>query len=121
METIKRELEGKTKWTPGPWECPEGPYLLTGKDEGPNFSGGDWEILPPLGESGPVAIVHGKSNARLIAAVTDLYDALDGLLAGWWNEYANFFGDSLENSEDFNRVSCIIAAHAALAKARGES
>jgi len=64
------------KHTPGPWEYPEHAYILSGSDDGPNFSGGDWEVLPPLGESGPVAICSSRENARLIAAAPDLLDAL---------------------------------------------
>jgi hypothetical protein len=32
----------------------------------------EWGIYPPLGEGGPVALVAGESNARLIAASPDL-------------------------------------------------
>ena len=63
------------KHTPGPWEYPEHAYILSGSDDGPNFSGGDWEVLPPLGESGPVAICSSRENDRLIAAAPDLLEA----------------------------------------------
>lgn len=68
------------RFTPGPWEANPGPYVLNGSDDGPNFSGGDWEVLPPLGERGPVAICSTQANARLSAASTDLLQWLNVIL-----------------------------------------
>ncbi len=67
-------METKLKHTPGPWEMPNHAHQSDGND-GPNFSGGDWEVLPPLGESGPVAICSTESNARLVAASPELLEA----------------------------------------------
>jgi hypothetical protein len=55
---------------------PSKPYIAGDTDEGAVFSGGDWEISPPLGESGPVAVVSGEANAKLIAAAPELLEAL---------------------------------------------
>lgn len=62
--------------TPGPWEANERPYRLSGSDDGPNFSGGDWEVVAPLGESGPVLIANSYANAKLAAAAPELLRAL---------------------------------------------
>ena len=62
-------------FTPGPWEAPTAPYQRIDGD-GVNFSGGDWEVVPPLGESGPVAITNCEANARLIAAAPEMYELL---------------------------------------------
>jgi len=59
------------KHTPGPWETTERPYIVK-DDEGDIFSGGDWYIYPPLGESGPVALASSQANAHLIVAAPDL-------------------------------------------------
>ena len=61
-----------SKWTPGPWETPYAPYTEPSTGEGPNFSGGDYEVVPPIGESGPVAIANSKANACLIAAAPEM-------------------------------------------------
>jgi len=70
------------KHTPGPWEMPLHPYIQQSDGEGANFSDGDWEIVPPLGEAGPVAIVNSEANALLIAAAPELLEALRSLLTG---------------------------------------
>lgn len=73
------------KHTPGPWEAPEHPYLIPNSDEGDVFDGGDWIIYPPLGESGPVALVRSKEDAaRIVACVNaceGIADPADAILA----------------------------------------
>jgi hypothetical protein len=79
--------------TPGPWETstkphdkslgpignpkqwryvqhnfPEAPYEGELSDE--------WGIYPPMGEAGPVALVAGESNAKLIAAAPTMLDLM---------------------------------------------
>jgi hypothetical protein len=88
MENERVESEPRT---PGPWETSNGPHHKGGKGshvgrpeewryvqhhfpshpyEG-EFSD-EWGIYPPLGEAGPVALVAGEANARLIAAAPEL-------------------------------------------------
>ncbi len=72
--------------TPGPWEMADSAYK-TSDGEGTIFSDGDWHIFPPLGELGPIAVVGGEANARLIAAapelLRDLEEAIEGLDEVW--------------------------------------
>jgi hypothetical protein len=64
-----------SKHTTGPWEMPDHAYVKADGD-GDCFSGGDWNISPPLGEAGPVAIASSEANARLIAAAPEMFDSL---------------------------------------------
>lgn len=63
------------KYTPGPWDSPL-KRLVNKDDEGRNFSLGDYEVYPPIGESGPVAITATREDAQLIAAAPELLEAL---------------------------------------------
>ena len=81
--------------TPGPWETSNGPHSKSAKGgkvgrpeewryvqhnfpqapyEG-EFSD-EWGIYPPLGEAGPVALVSGESNARLIVKAPEMLDLI---------------------------------------------
>lgn len=66
--------------TPGPWESPQSKPLIFRNEEGQNFSRGDWNIYPPLGEAGPVAIAGTPENAALIAAAPAMRAALRRML-----------------------------------------
>lgn len=68
--------ERKWKGTPGPWEIGKRHILSDGSGDGFNFSGGDVEIFPPLGEAGPIAIVSDDANARAIAAAPQMWELL---------------------------------------------
>lgn len=91
IERLTRENEA-LQATPGPWEAC-GPHA---KGEGighpkawiyvkhnfPNepYEGQldeEWGVYPPLGESGPVALVAGEGNARLIAQAPTLNARLE--------------------------------------------
>ena len=103
--------------TPGPWEPPSGPYVIPSTGEGPNFSGGDWEIVPPMGESGPVAITRSAEDARLIAAAPEMYELLRQIVDSVRD--AGPFPDSTKPSmwTDRNQIE---AARALLARIDGE-
>jgi hypothetical protein len=57
--------------------------------------------------------------------IAELTAKLENVLAAWWGEYDNFFGGdpkrTAELAREFEAVPAVIAARAALAKARGES
>lgn len=72
-------MSERKRYTPGPWEG-SGPYSVPSTGKGDIFSGGDWEVYPPLGESGPVALVNNEANARLIAAAPELVELAEELL-----------------------------------------
>lgn len=59
-------------WTIREHEFPLAPYEGELNDE--------WGVYPPLGHSGPVALVAGADNARLIAAAPDLLAAVWALV-----------------------------------------
>lgn len=81
------------KHTPGPWECAMGSY---GKGRTPDWEirkhefprppyegdlDNEWGVYPPAGEVGPVALVAGEHNARLISAAPNLLAAAVEVLA----------------------------------------
>ncbi len=99
FEWIWSPEEKVTLPTPGPWEqsrhergklvCNPNQWEIK-KHEFPNAPyEGDFEneygIYPPSGERGPVALVAGEVNARLIAAAPDLLAACKAMLElpGW--------------------------------------
>jgi NTP pyrophosphatase (non-canonical NTP hydrolase) len=87
--SLPASAPSETKPTPRPWEISKHTKFATvgnpnawaiRKHEFPNhpFEGNleeEWGIYPPLGESGPVALVAGEANARLILAAVNAHDA----------------------------------------------
>jgi len=76
----------------------------------------EWGVYPPLGEVGPVALVAGEANARLIAAAPELLEAARLILA--FGEQVRF-GEEIQVSAEL--IGAIRAAHAAIAKAEARS
>lgn len=66
-ERIREIKEREAKATKGGWSPSIHPYIAGSTGEGENFSGGDWMIYPPLGESGPVAIFSSQENVLFAA------------------------------------------------------
>jgi len=102
-----------TKWTPGPWvryfdnECNH--FYIAQQDGAPytpNYS--DVACMRVETYGGEYHAIQ-QSNANLIAAAPELYEALDSL--------ANHFPPCATEGE----FEALNAAYAALAKARGES
>lgn len=114
--------------TPGPWEhagpvqksphlghprawtfvrhnFPDAPYEGDLDDE--------YGIYPPLGESGPVALVAGEANARLISAAPDLLAACEALVE--YREHVGPLNFQLEKADDFIRMM-----KQAIAKTKGQ-
>ena len=99
----------KTQHTPGPWQCG---FLHAGSED-PNeahfwLRSNDREISK---------LTEIESNARLIAAAPDLLAALDGVMDLLDRAASNASG----NLEHFTVSPLVAAAHAAVAKARGEA
>lgn len=108
--------------TPGPWETSNGPhskslgaignpkewrYVQHNFPQAPyegEFSD-EWGIYPPLGEAGPVALVSGEMNAKLISAAPELIEACEGLLK------------NMQTTSDVVWVSAVEKARAAIKKA----
>lgn len=115
-------------WTPGPWE-----YVPSTEHHGPYVAapfGGDvadcYVMSNPTllserngGKSRPIPhqAEAADANARLIAAAPELYEALEALLDAYMENAPSNPGPGFW---DLDRDSAVIAARAALAKARGE-
>jgi hypothetical protein len=94
-----------TKHTPGPWNI--SPLSLSGEDSGVYIYSGMLQIVDVLRR--PDSTVTW-ANARLIAAAPELLEALLAVLPntpGW-------------NTRDFAGRSWLVAAEAAICKAKGE-
>src|ERR1043166_286561 len=115
----KPHSKGETIGRPGKWRYvqhnfPEAPYEGELSDE--------WGIYPPLGEAGPVALVAGESNAKLIASAPDLLAERDGLLLQY-NEVMEAAADLLypkrqDTAEPYMRLKRLVDDHRAKAEKR---
>lgn len=119
--------------TPGPWETSDRPhskglgalgnpkewrYVQHNFPEAP-YEGelsDEWGIYPPLGEAGPVALVAGESNAKLIAAAPELLTALKDLA----DRMVERFGETIKH-EPVATGKYLDAAYAAIRKAQAHS
>ena len=101
-------------WTKGPWV--KKTQRVKNADEW-QIVGDGWGVanVSPLLRAG--GYTEGESNANLIAAAPDLYEALEGLLAV---APAKAPASGLIIGIDKQHAAAITAARAALAKARGE-
>jgi hypothetical protein len=78
----------------------------------------EFGIYPPIGHSGPVALVAGQDNAKLIAAAPDLLAACQGaekLLSAQLEEYNKAMTSFYEPKAEPGPV--LTALRAAIAKA----
>jgi len=102
--------------TPGPWSLAGGPLII---EVLKTFGGEEWMVYPPLGETGPIAVAAGESNAHLIAAAPDLLEALEAFSKGLEGNLEGVGGGTCV-SPSFT-VQHFKNARAALAKAKGET
>ena len=99
-----------TKFTPGSWEVRIEQILPTSKAECFTVATDNFDIVSPM------LGIRNEQDANLIAAAPDLYEALEIMLADYW-----------EGSECFDKESQAYAktvinqSRAALTKARGET
>jgi hypothetical protein len=113
MGTNRQELEGAPKWTPGPWRVDQynQPVTVCGQKipcfEVDSEIDACW-IAKVQDHRNCMGTPEGSANAHLIAAAPELYEALDNMLRIGGPHY----------DECTARIK---KAHAALAKARGES
>ncbi len=84
-----------TKFTPGPWHVANGVQIRSQQDQ--------------IAKVWMMRNGEGNANARLIAAAPELYEALHGTL------------DWLASYPGFGSEQAWLKAHAALAKARGQT
>jgi hypothetical protein len=68
LGNTQRHISTPNRWTVREHEFPNAPYEGQLDDE--------WGVYPPTGYCGPVALVAGAENARLIASAPDLLEAL---------------------------------------------
>ena len=109
--TARREFEGHT---PGPWEASERPIMDREANGNPWYT---HRIVPPLGHSGPVALVSEEANAALIAAAPALLRERDELRAAL-EAYVAYYHGTRELDPDISSDRLGIAARAALSAAR---
>lgn len=108
-------MSTQTKWTPGPWRIDEANRTLVAR-----LVGGEYEYIcsvdPEEFSVSDMTDEENRANATLIAAAPELYEALEDLLG--------YFRSG--NAVDVERATIkanapeVLAARAALKKARGE-
>jgi hypothetical protein len=98
------------KWTKGPWKIVYG-----GADDDGYAVIGSPHRISPIANLEPLFFV--PANAHLIAAAPDLYEALDGML----NRYTTLVNSGDAGFWNPETDAEVIAARAALARARGEA
>ena len=107
-------------WTKGPWRVDPRHWGDIQAANGELEISASWheamigEVIEIGGRSAPPAH-EARANARLIAAAPDLAEALEKLLA----DYVALVGAARVIAPD--EIDVVIAARAALAKARGET
>lgn len=122
--------------TPTPWETSDGAHekgrtgwpapsqwsYVRHNFEYPPYEGEldeEWGIYPPLGESGPVALVAGEANAALIVRAVNahagLVEALEEMIAAMVA-----YELDVDDEPTGEHRALMVRARAALATARGE-
>ena len=116
------------KFTPGPWSIKNGVDIFgpLGGDSGDGVEcdpNDGWHVAEVdeypsfvLNEMVVLGADVRNANAHLIAAAPDLYEALEIMLADYWEASEDF-----DNESQMYAETVISQSHAALAKARGES
>jgi hypothetical protein len=98
-------MPNETRWTLGPWRVGTHHQILS--------EGGDNRCAGIASFNSWMGIEQAESNAHLIAAAPELYEALESL----WTEIAKYPNIGHEGS---NLLEVMSDARSALAKARGE-
>lgn len=109
----------ETKFTPGPWHVPTGPFVggLSVETRADDYfikcpgSGGAMSLTQTVCKLDWSGTEEWEANAHLIAAAPEMYEALDDIVSSWSDT------DNIDEDEYLRRIS----ARAALAKARGEA
>lgn len=127
-DTTESEMFTRGPWTVGKevvCRCPSGSPNCWHTFENQTH------IFPPLGESGPVAIVSHRQDSFLIAAAPGLYAALEEFIGevdtsvclATHRWYCKSCGCTVKSGQAFCQTdTCVrFKSRAALAKARGEA
>lgn len=102
-------------FTRGPYRCCNGPG-----DDSPGChikAGKKWIATTHWGDSDTPSREEAVANGNLFAAVPELYEALERLVTLTESRFS-FYGDDYPTDD---HLAICKTAHAALAKARGES
>ena len=112
------------QFTPGPWSVRDMPWA-TGTKHYIDAGGGVVATTLSRQSVNPADKAQVLANARLIAAAPELYEALIGLLpivfTGSPTNEQNIAHWERERDLGNGQAPAVLAAYAALAKARGES
>ena len=120
---------GKPSFTPGPWdiawhECKADQTDVDALNDGTKVGDVFWRLPTSIGPItashshwGGILLEVNETDANLIAAAPDLYAALDVMV----NHYTRLAASGDCGNWDPATEPQVIAAEAALAKARGES
>ena len=101
-----------TEFTPGPWRLGYGHAVVADSTEGLTIRG---STEPEYYGGNMIAESVAPANCHLISAAPELYEALEIILADYWE-----LSESVDNEAQMYADTVISRSRAALAKARGE-